>query len=115
PAMEARKGGAIGNYPRGLEEKSLASVAPPALDGAADDALLVSGLAPQAGEARIGRCRPLLGFEVIETNADRDCNAFPAHDALAIAERRNCVEESPGTFRHCGADARLVAIVVEAH
>src|SRR6476661_3924647 len=91
------------------------AVAAPALDGAVDDAFLVAGLAPQAGEAGVGRGWPLLGLEVVEPNADRNCDAFAADDTFAVAKRRDRVEEATRAFGHRGADAGLVAIVVEAH
>src|SRR5690348_10480411 len=44
---------------RNVGVSRLPPVAPPPLDGAVDDSLLVAGLAPQAGEARVGRGRAL--------------------------------------------------------
>src|SRR6476659_10017808 len=93
----------------------LTSVTAPALDRAADDPCLIAGLAPQAGEAGVGRRRALLGLEVVEADADRDGDAFAADDALAVAKRRDGVEEAARAFGHRGPDAGLVAIVVEAH
>src|SRR5205085_4807516 len=46
---------------------------------------------------------------------DRDRDAFSADDALAVAQRRDRIEEAPSAFRHCRAHARLVAVVVQAH
>ena len=67
------------------------------------------------GEARVGRGRALLGLEVVEADADRDRDAFAADDAFAVAQRRDGVEEAARAFGHRGADAGLVAVVVEAH
>src|SRR4051812_1617634 len=91
------------------------SVPSPAFDGAADNALLIAGLAPQPGEARVGRGRPLLGLEIVEADPERDGDAFAADDALAVAERRNDVEEPARAFGHCGADAGLIPVVVQTH
>src|SRR5689334_24092826 len=93
----------------------LPPVAAPPLDGAADDAFLVAGLAPQAGEARVGRGGALLGLEVVEADPDRDRDALAASDALAVAKRGDRVEEAPRAFGHRRPDAGLVAVVVEAH
>src|SRR4051794_39056724 len=87
----------------------------PPLDCALDDAFLVAGLAPQAGEARVGRSGALLGLEVVEADTDRDRDAFAADDAFAVAERRDGVEEAARALGHRGPDAGLVAVVVEAH
>src|SRR3954451_2497150 len=95
--------------------RASAAVAAPALDRAADDALLVAGLAPQAGEAWIGRGRALLGLEVVEADADRNCDTLAADDAFAVAECWDGVEEAARAFGHGRTHAGLVAIVVQAH
>src|SRR6185437_14635803 len=87
----------------------------PALDRAADDSRFIAGLAPQMGEARVGRRGPLLGLEVVEPDPDRDRDAFAADDAFAVAQGRDRVEEAARTFGHRGADAGLVAVVVQTH
>src|SRR5687768_3868664 len=93
----------------------LPAVAPPPLDGAVDDAFLVAGLAPQGCEARVGRGRALFGLEVVEPHAERNGDALAADDAFAVAKRRDGVEEAARAFGHRGPNARLVAVVVEAH
>src|SRR5689334_5408417 len=93
----------------------LTPMSTPALDGALDNSFLIAGLTPQAGEAGIGRRRPLLRFEVVEPHANRDRHAFAADDALAIAQCRDRVEEASCALGHRRADTGLVAIVVQAH
>src|SRR4051812_19462631 len=79
-----------------------AAVAAPALDRAADDAFFVAALAPQPREARVGRGRALFRLEVVEPHSERDGDALAAHDALAVAQRRDCVEEATRAFWHRG-------------
>ena len=93
----------------------LPAVTAPAFDGSVDDPRFIPGLAPQAGEARVGRRRPLLRLEVVEADPDRDGDAFAADNAFAVAKRRDRIEEATRAFRHRRAHAGLVAVVVETH
>src|SRR6185312_13667158 len=98
-----------------LSREGSATVPSPPLDGAGDDALLIAGLAPKAGEARVGRSGPLLGLEVVEAHADGDRDTLAADDAFAVAKRRDRIEEAARAFGHRRADAGLVAVVVQTH
>src|SRR5690606_7276433 len=71
--------------------------------------------APQFGEARVFRGWTPRFLEVVERDADRDRHAFAADDALAVAQRRDRIEEPARPFGHRGFHERLVAVVVEAH
>src|ERR1043165_5387065 len=94
---------------------TLSPVSPPPLDRPRDDSRLIPRFTPQTREARVGRRRALLGLEVVEADADGDGDAFAADDAFAVAERRDRVEEAARAFGHRGADAGLVALVVQTH
>src|SRR5256885_12335674 len=94
---------------------ALAPVAAPALDRAADNAFFVAAFAPQAGEARVGRGRTLLGFEVVEADSDRNRDTFAADDAFAVTQSGYRIEEAARAFGHGRADAGLVAVVIQTH
>src|SRR5690348_12112499 len=79
---------------------ALLALRPPPLDGADHAVFLTAALAPQLGEARVLRGRPLGFLEVIERHADRDRHALAADDALAVAQRRDRIEEAAGAFGH---------------
>src|SRR5258705_7608196 len=93
----------------------LTHVPAPALDRALDDAGFVTGLAPQAGEARVGRGRALFRLEIVEPHADRDRNTFTADNAFAVTQSGNRVEEAARAFGHGRPHARLISVVVQAH
>src|SRR5436189_5170418 len=94
---------------------TLAPLGAPALDDSGDHRLFLAGLFPQMREHRIGRGRAAVALEIVERDPDRDRDALAAHDALAVAKRRDDVEEPARAFRHRRLHERLVAVVVEAH
>src|SRR3546814_19733423 len=97
-----------------LQARGLPSLAPPALDHAVQDFGFAAGLAPQAGEERIARRGALVLFERVEIDADRDRNALAADDALAVAHRRDRIDEPAPAFGARRLDALLSAPVVAA-
>src|SRR3546814_311378 len=97
------------------ENRRLPSLRAPAADGASNDLIFLPDLAPQFGEQRIARGRPLVLLERVEADADRDRDAFAADHAFAVPERGDRIEEAARAFGHRGADERLVAIVVQVH
>src|SRR5690606_13826521 len=93
----------------------LPALAAPPLDNALEDFRLAAGFAPQFREERIARRRPLFLFERVEIDADRDRDALAADDALAIAQRRDRIDEAARAFGHRRLHEMLVALVVETH
>src|SRR3546814_10656765 len=47
--------------------------------------------------------------------SDRDRHALAADDALAVAQRRDRIDEAARAFGHSRLDEMLIALVVEAH
>src|SRR3546814_7466525 len=47
--------------------------------------------------------------------SDRDRHALAADDALAVAQRRDRIDEAARAFGHRRLDEMLIALVVEAH
>src|SRR3546814_18487404 len=74
---------------------------------------LAAGFAPQLGEERIARRRPLLFLERVEVDADRDRDAFAADDTFAVAQRRDRIDEAARAFGHRRLHEMLVALIVE--
>src|SRR5690606_16216699 len=86
-----------------------------ALDRAVDRFFLAARRTPQLGEARIFRSWALDLLEIVERYTHRDRHALAAHDALAVAQGGDRIQEPARAFGHRRLDERLVAIVVEAH
>src|SRR3546814_8284964 len=92
----------------------LSPLAAPPLDNALQNFRLAAGFAPQLGEERIARRRPLLFLERVEVDADRDRDAFAANDTFAVAPRRDRLDEAARASGHPPLNEMLAAPLAAA-